>query len=464
MNKLESNIKHVHFIGIGGISMSGLAEILHRRGYVVSGSDWMASDITRHLINIGIDVKLGNDANYIIDGIDLVVYTAAVKPDNPEFAEARRKNINIIDRAKLLGIIMNDYEYSVAVAGVHGKTTTTTIVSEILLEAKLDPTISVGGFMQSIGSNYRVGNSPYLVMEACEYYDSFLQFYPYVGIILNIDSDHLDYFGTLERLVNSFRFYAKNIPDNGTLIIYKDTPFFEEVTHGLKCNIITYSANNPDARFWAKDIQYDSNGLPSFNIMDGKDSIAQISLNLRGNHNINNSLAAAGVAATFGISADVMVQGLAKACGAKRRFEHKGIYNEVTIVDDYCHHPTEIKACLAAAITGAHKRVICAFQSHTYTRTQNLLAEFSASFGNADIVLILPVYAAREISTGPYPNYLAERLAEGIRKNGKEASFVESFQAAANWVKENTRPGDLFITMGAGDVHVLGEGLLSGEL
>ena len=465
---LGSGINCVHFIGIGGISMSGLAEILHYDGYTVRGSDWTASDITRHLADLGMDVQLGNDAAHITDDIDLVVYTAAVKPNNPEFAEARKRNIPVMDRAKLLGLIMKGYEYTIAVSGVHGKTTTTAIIAEMLIAANLDPTISVGGFMEALtgksgaGSNLRIGNSPYFVLEACEYFDSFLQFYPHVGVILNIDSDHLDYFGTLERLVDSFRRFGQNIPSNGFLVIYKGTPFFEEVTKGLTCNIITYGTE--DARFWAQDIQYNAEGLPSFRIMDNHTVVAEVSLKLRGAHNINNSLAAASVAAALNIPAWAVVKGLSGAAGAKRRFEHKGAFREVVVVDDYAHHPTEIKASLAAAVPlsrGTDKRIICAFQSHTYTRTQNLFDEFAAAFEDADIVLMLPIYAAREVATGPYPNYLAECLTEKIRNNGKEAYFVESFESAADWIKKYSRPGDILITMGAGDIHVLGENLVS---
>ena len=459
---LGSDINYVHFIGIGGISMSGLAEILHRNGYTVAGSDWMASDITKHLSSIGIQVHLGNDAGHITDGIDLVVHTAAVKPDNPEIVAARGKNIPIIDRAKLLGNIMKGYEYSIAVSGVHGKTTTTAITAEMLLAADLDPTISVGGFMEAIGSNFRLGNSPYFVLEACEYFDSFLQFYPHVGVILNIDSDHLDYFGTFDRLVDSFRRFARNISANGTLVIHKSTSFFKEVTEGLACNIITYGEES--ARFRAQDIRYDENGLPSFRIMDGQNELAETSLKLRGSHNIDNSLAAVSVAAALDIPVKAVIKGISQATGVKRRFEHKGtIFGGTTVVDDYSHHPTEIKACLAAAQVGVHKRVICVFQPHTYTRTQNLLSEFAASFDNADIVLMMPIYAAREVSTGPYPNYLAERLTEGIKNNGKEAYFIDNFEDAALWLKKHSRPGDLLITMGAGDIHLLGEGLISGE-
>jgi len=457
---LGENIRHIHFIGIGGISMSGLAEILHKDGYTITGSDWIASDITQHLMNQGIGVSLGNDAAHITKEMDLVVHTAAVKPNNPELTAARNMQIPTLDRAQLLGKMMHGYPYSVAIAGSHGKTTTTAIVSEVCLAAELDPTISIGGYMEAIGSNFRVGKSQYLVIEACEYFDSFLQFYPHVGVILNIDSDHLDYFGTLERLINSFRRFAQNIPPEGTLVIHGGIPCLKEIIDGLSCRVFIYGTE--DADFWAEDIRYNEEGQPSFTIAS-KNSIEKknVSLILRGAHNIDNALATAAVADVLGIPAKPLINGLNSAIGAKRRFEHKGMFNGVTVVDDYAHHPTEIRASLSAAKNGPHKRIVCAFQSHTYSRTQNLLDEFVASFEQADLILILPVFASREaISTELSPNYLSQLLVERLREQGKEAYFSENFENATSWLIAHTRPQDLLITMGAGDIHLLAERLV----
>ena len=455
--KFKKEINHVHFIGIGGISMSGLAEILHNKGLSISGSDREDKDITRHLSSLGIDIKLGHDAKHITDNIDLIVYTAAIKSDNPEFAAAKQKNIPMMDRAQLLGLIMADYENSIAVAGVHGKTTTTAILSEVLLAAKLDPTISVGGIVESIGSNLMIGNSAYFLAEACEYADSFLQFKPKVGIILNIDSDHMDYFGTFERLIDSFKQFAKNIPEDGTLIVHSSCA--GQVIDGLKCNVIVYGK---DGQFWAKDVQYNSDVQPSLTIMDKQNALADVNLKLRGAHNVNNCLAVAAVASVLNIPIEATIKGLQKAVGAKRRFEHKGMYNGITIVDDYSHHPTEVKAGLSSA--SKNKRLICAFQPHTYTRTQYYLDEFGKSFEAADVILILPTFAAREEHIGPEVNYMSKKLCEEIAKNGKRSMFFDDFKSAAEWIKLNGNPGDLLITMGAGDIHLLGEGLISGEL
>jgi len=455
--KFNKAIKHVHFIGIGGISMSGLAEIMYSKGFSVSGSDREDKETTRRLSHLGVDIKLGHEAENITEAIDLVVYTAAIKPNNPEFNAAKQKNIPMLDRAQLLGLIMDDYENSIAIAGVHGKTTTTAIATEVLLAAKLDPTISIGGFVESIGSNLMIGNSSYFLAEACEYADSFLQFKPKVGIILNIDSDHMDYFGTFERLIESFKSFAKNIPEDGTLIVHCSCA--KQVIDGLKCNIVVYGE---DSQIWAKDIRYNSDVQPSFTIMDKQNVLADVNLKLRGAHNIDNCLAVAAAARVLDIPIEATVKGLQKAEGAKRRFEHKGEYNGITIVDDYSHHPTEVKAGLSSA--SKKNRLVCAFQPHTYTRTQYYLEEFGKSFETADVVLVLPTYAAREEPIGPEVNYMSKMLCAEIAKNGKQSVFFDGFKAAAEWIKSNVKPGDLLITMGAGDIHILGEGLISGDL
>nr|AGS53434.1 UDP-N-acetylmuramate--alanine ligase [uncultured bacterium contig00025] len=465
-NILGEHVRRVHFIGIGGVSMSGLAEILLAEGYAVTGSDWNASDITRALARKGITVFPGNDAAYITDGIDLVVYTAAVKPDNTELLMARKKNIPTMVRAKLLGLIMKDYKYTVAVSGTHGKTTTTAVLAEVLLRAGLDPTVQIGGYMETIGGNYRVGSSQYFVLEACEYFDSFLQFYPYVGLILNVDSDHLDYFGTMERLTDSFRKFARTISGDGALVINADVPRLEYITEGLRCRVLTYGADSSRrnaSHFSARGLRYDNDGLPSFTIMNGACEVADVTLRLRGKHNVNNALAVAAAAHALDIPADSLKNGLSTAIGAKRRFEHKGVHkNGAAVIDDYAHHPTEIKATLAAANNGLYKRIICAFQSHTYTRTQILLDDFAGAFTDCDIVLILPVYAARDaFAESESSGHLAELLTERIRGNGRDAHYFENFDAAREWLTEHARGGDLLITMGAGDIHVLGEKFLS---
>ncbi|MCL1998348.1 MAG: UDP-N-acetylmuramate--L-alanine ligase [Turicibacter sp.] len=451
--------KQIHFIGIGGISMSGLAELLHKNGHIVSGSDWAKSDITAYLESIGITVKIGNKPDYITKNIDLVVYTAAVKPDNPEFAQAVKQNIPTINRAELLGLIMQNYQHTVAVAGVHGKTTTTSIVAKILLAADCNPTISIGGLMDmgETTSNLHIGGSKYLVLEACEYFDSFLQLFPQIGIILNIDADHLDYFKTLDGLVDSFVKFAQNIAKKGTLIIHAQNPYLKDITEGLECDVILYDLKRTKG-LWARNIRY-SKGKPIFSIMHNEEELAEVTLNLYGEHNIENVLAAAAAALSLGLPISKIQKGLSGAVSPKRRFEYKGAVNGVAIIDDYAHHPTEMQASLKTAKQLGYKRIICAFQSHTYSRTANLLEEFARSFENADIVLVLPIYAARETEPG-LPNSLAKKLTKQIQALGKEAYFGD-FDFAAEWIKKNSKAEDLLITMGAGDVHILGERFLN---
>jgi UDP-N-acetylmuramate--alanine ligase len=320
--------------------------------------------------------------------------------------------------------------------------------------------------METIGGNYRIGGSPYFVLEACEYFDSFLQFHPYAGVILNVDSDHLDYFGTMERLTDSFRRFARTVRPEGALVINRDMPQFEYITEGLQCSVLTFGgegARGGFLHFRARDVRYDANGLPSFTVMNGDDAVASVVTRLRGAHNISNALAAAAAAHALGVPAEALAEGLSQAVGAKRRFEYKGEHaSGAVVIDDYAHHPTEIKATLAAANNGRYGRVICAFQSHTYSRTQILMDGFAAAFGDCDIVLMLPIYAARDaLSENESFGHLAELLTERIRGNGREAYCFESFDAANSWLTEHARAGDLLITMGAGDINVLGEMFLS---
>jgi len=458
------NVSHVHFIGIGGISMSGLAEILLKDGYRVSGSDWQASGITQALAEKGVPIFLGNDAAHIKDGVQLVVHTAAVKPHNPELVAARQRGIPIIDRAQLLGFIMKGYARSVAVAGTHGKTSTTAILADVFLSAGLDPTISIGGVMDSIGGrNIRVGHSPYFLLEACEYFDSFLQFHPAVGVILNMESDHLDYFGTFENMKNSFRQFAGNARE--ALVVHGGIPGLRALTEGATVPVLTYGP--PGSQFTARHLETGPGGLPTFHIYNGEVSLGVCRLPLVGTHNIDNALAAAAVATAMGLPPADIIRGLEGAQGVHRRYQAKGYFavngHEIPVIDDYAHHPTEIKTTLAAAKRPG-SRILCAFQSHTYTRTQHLMDTFAAAFEDADEVLILPIFAAREtLQAGQAPNYLAELLTKRIRENGQSAHFLPSFETAAAWLRTHAQPGDVLLTMGAGDIHLLGEGLVAGE-
>ncbi len=391
---------HVYFIGIGGISMSGLARILIDEGFKVSGSDSKESPMTRQLEEAGIKIFYGQKKENItsLAPIDVVVYTAAVHPDNPEFMAAKELDIPMLTRAELLGQIMKQYDLPIAVSGTHGKTTTTSMLSKILLEADTDPTLSIGGVFADIGGNIRVGNSEYFVTEACEYTNSFLSFFPKISIITNIDADHLDFFKDLDDIRHSFRKFAHLLPDDGTLVINGEIDNPDEITEGLGCRILTYGSGSR-FDYYSSDISYDDHGNPSFtaHLPEGKE--LSVRLAVPGIHNVYNALAAIAVADILGIDKETMAKALSAFGGTSRRFEYKGEVGGVTIVDDYAHHPTEITATLKAAQNYPHNKIWCVFQPHTYTRTKALLNEFASALSIADHVVLADIYAARETDT-----------------------------------------------------------------
>ena len=454
----------VFFCGIGGISMSGLAEILASRGFTVSGSDRASSPITEELSSQGIQVFIGQKAENISADLDLVVFTAAIHPDNPEYQRTQELGIPTLTRAELLGEIMRNYNCPVAIAGTHGKTTTTSMISEILLGAEDDPTISVGGILKSIGGNVRVGHSDYFVAEAFEYTNSFLSLYPKIGIILNVDADHLDFFKDLNDIRSSFRKFAELIPEDGTLIINSDIENYEELTRDLKCNIVTYGSDRKRSDYYPVNIRYDEASHASFtcchHIKTGGHT-QLISLRVPGEHNVYNSLAAIAAADLLGVDRGHTSRALAAFEGTDRRFEYKGDLNGITIIDDYAHHPTEIRATLTAASNMPHDRVVCIFQPHTYTRTKALLDEFASALALSDVVILADIYAARETDT---LGISSRTLADKIKALGhSNVEYFPSFEEIENYVLENCRKGDLLITMGAGNVTDIGPALLSGQ-
>ncbi|MCR4892564.1 MAG: UDP-N-acetylmuramate--L-alanine ligase [Lachnospiraceae bacterium] len=451
---------HVHFVGIGGISMSGLAELLLSRGFTVSGSDMKESDLTRALQAQGARISFPQSADNIKDGIDLAVYTAAIHPDNPELQEIKRREIPTLTRAQLLGQIMKSYRMPVAVAGTHGKTTTTSMLSEILMAADTDPTLSIGGILPSIGGNFRVGGKDFFVTEACEYTNSYLSFFPKLSIILNVDADHLDFFKNIEAIRDSFHHFASLLPEDGTLIINGETEGFEAVTEGLSCRIITYAAkgNDTDFDYIARDIQFDDTAHPSFHIYNKGKDLGEFHLSVPGIHNVGNATAATAAALELGIDVEIIRKSLEAFHGSERRFEKKGVWNGVTVIDDYAHHPTEIKATLAAAQKCPHKTLWVVFQPHTYSRTKALLPEFAEALCGADRVVLPDIYPARETDTLGMSSAL---LADEIRKRGGVADYFDSFEKIENFLKDNCINDDMLITMGAGDVYLIGENLLS---
>lgn len=447
---------HVHFIGIGGISMSGLAEILLKENFHISGSDAKKSDIVDNLISMGAIVNIGQCAANITDDIDLVVYTAAIHKDNDEFAACIAKNIPMLTRAQLLGQIMNNYKYSVAVAGTHGKTTTTSMLSQIFMEADVDPTISIGGILDSIGGNVRVGKSDFFVTEACEYTNSYHSFFPYISIILNVDADHLDFFSGIDEIIESFHTFATNLPDNGTLVVNGDMDCLPRVTRDLKCNIITFGTNATN-KYYPTDIEADEKGHMNYTLMIDGVANERVHLNIGGTHNITNSLATIAVADLLGIDREFILAGLACFGGAHRRFELKGTLGNVTVIDDYAHHPTEIKATLTTATHTPHHELWVVFQPHTYTRTKALFDDFADALKGFDHVIVIDIYAAREADTGLVH---AKDLAAKIKELGTDARYFSSFDAVENYLLLNCQKNDLLITMGAGDVYLIGEEML----
>ena len=446
----------IYFIGIGGISMSGLAEILLSEGFTVSGSDRAPSDLTRMLEDRGVNVFYGQKKENLTKDIDLVVYTAAIKSDNPELLAAHKLNIPMLTRAELLGQMMKNYETPVAVSGTHGKTTTTSMISQILLSAEADPTLSIGGIYRPIGGNIRVGASELFVTEACEYTNSFLSFFPKIGIILNIEEDHLDFFKDLADIRNSFHRFAQLLPADGTLIINGDIERCEELTEGLSCKVITYGLSS-GSDYSASQVTYDESGFPSFILSRQSGGERKFSLRVHGDHNILNALAAIALADLLGLSDEVIHAGLAAFTGTDRRFEYKGQVNGVNIIDDYAHHPTEIRATLSAAAQYPHRRLWCVFQPHTSTRTKAFLEEFASALSLADEIILADIYAAREKDT---LGISSETLQEKIRSLGHSCHYFPTFEVIENYLRKNCTKDDLLITMGAGDVVKVGENLL----
>ncbi len=448
--------RHVHLIGIGGISMSGLAEILKMKGFTVSGSDLKHTSITERLRQNDIKVYIGHSAENVKDA-DLVVYTAAVKEDNPELIETKRQGIPTIDRASLLGQIMESYKYSVGIAGTHGKTTTTSMLSIILDKAGLDPTILVGGELDAIGGNVRIGRSPYFVTEACEYVGSFLKSRPYMAVILNIDMDHVDYFKDIEHVYETFLEYARLVPETGYLIGCNDDPRVKRIMGEVRCRTVSFGLE-PGADWNAWDIGYDEMGCASFDMIRHGLSIGKCMLKIPGRHNILNALAAAAAASTIGVPDDTIVGSLLDFKGTHRRFEVKGRTEKgAVVIDDYAHHPTEIKATIKAALNYPHKQIWCVFQPHTYTRTKKLFNEFTEAFWGIDHLVLADIYAARETNT---EGIHSKDLADTIRRKGMDCVYIDGFDGIAGYLKDNAQAGDLVMTMGAGDIFRVADAII----
>ena len=455
---LKNGCKNIYFIGIGGVSMSGLAQILNKEGIHVSGSDMKQSDATDKLVSLGIKVNIGHKAENIVDGTDLVVYTAAVKSDNPELVEAEKKGILCVERAVLLGNIMDNYKKSIAVAGTHGKTTTSSMLSEIMLQADKNPTITIGGNLSTIHGNINVGSNEYFVAEACEYHDSFLQFYPYVAVILNVEAEHLDYFkGGIDQIRQSFHTFASNVPAGGYVVINSADEGFDVITNNIKADVVSFGKDKAKSDWYPENIDHSENGKASFDAYFKGEFKCRIELNVPGDHNILNALAACAASVCTGVDIAHIKQGLKNYTGVDRRFQYKGEFNGITVIDDYAHHPSEVKATLAAAQNVKHNKIWCLFQPHTYSRAKTLLPQFGTAFYDADKVVLADIYAAREKDTGIISS---KDVVDEINKNSKNAVYGGSFEKIKEIVLKEAVAGDIVITMGAGDIYKVGEELL----
>lgn len=457
MYKLDfSHPCSLYFVGIGGISMCCLAELLADAGFRVQGSDRTKSHLTDVLESKGITVHIGQRAQNIPQDVDCAVFTGAIHPDNPEYIAVQERNIPRLTRGELMGQIMKNYRIPIGISGTHGKTTTTSMVSEILLKADTDPTLSVGGILRSIGGNMRIGGREYFVTEACEYTNSFLSFSPRIGVILNIDEDHLDFFKDLDDIRYSFRRYAQLLPADGCLIINGEIPHLEEITQGLECSVITFGVS-PACDYHPLQTTYNQDGCACFSLQGKGRSLGQFTLQVPGEHNLYNALAAAALADLLSIDADVIRNGLYGFRGTDRRFEHKGDVGGVTVIDDYAHHPTEIRATLSSAANIPHGTLWCVFQPHTYSRTKTFMKEFAQALSLADKVVLTEIFPARETDT---LGISSRDLQQEIRALGHECFYFSTFDEVENFLLKNCIKGDMLITMGAGDVHKIGENLL----
>jgi UDP-N-acetylmuramate--alanine ligase len=450
--------QHIHFIGIGGIGMSGIAEVLANLGFRVSGSDQKKSEVTAHLEDLGVEVTEGHSGDNVGDA-HVVVRSTAVREDNPEVLEARRRSIPLIPRAEMLAELMRMKPHTVAVAGSHGKTTTTSMVATVLGIAGLDPTFVIGGIVRTYRANARLGKSDLMVVEADESDRSFLMLTPTIAVVTNIDREHMDYYHDMDDVRRCFADFVNKVPFYGAAILCLDDPHVQAVIPKVERRRVTYGLS-AQADVSAHEISYDQSFGSNFVVWRGMDVLGPVSLRVPGKHNVYNSLAAIAVGLELEVPFEKIAQALGEFAGADRRFQFKGEEAGVTVVDDYGHHPTEIKATLSAARIGApNRRIVVLFQPHRYSRTSDLMDEFASAFNNADVVLVTDIYAASEM---PIEGVNAEVLTGRIKSYGhKSVEYVGAVEGAAERLREAVREGDLVITLGAGSVNRSGDRLLT---
>ncbi len=444
--------KRGYLIGIGGVSMSPLAEVLHGAGLAITGSDIQRSDKVAHLESLGIHVNIGHRAENITPDVDFVVRTAAARDENPEVAAARAMGIPVFERAQAWGALMKNYKNALCIAGTHGKTTTTSMCTHILMAAEKDPTVMIGGTLPLLQAGHRVGGGDTIVMESCEYYDSFLSFCPTIAVILDIDADHLDYFADLEAVKASFRRFARLVPADGMVIANRDDANTMDALKDLDRPMMTFGLT-PEADVQAVNI-VPHGAQTDFDVLHHGKLFAHLQLRVPGVHNVKNALAAAAAAITLGISPTALTYGLAGFRGANRRFEFKGKFNGADVYDDYAHHPGELEALLDAVEPLGYKRVIVVFQPHTYSRTRALFNDFVKQLKRPDLTVLAEIYAARETNTlGISSGDLAKEIPNGI--------FRPTFDEIKTILRASIQPGDLVLTVGAGDVYRIGEELVA---
>jgi UDP-N-acetylmuramate--alanine ligase len=448
-----TSIKKLHFVGIGGIGMSGIAEILIDQGFTITGSDRAASDNTERLAALGAHIFVGHQASNVEKDVDAIVYSSAIPQDNPEIVVAHQRKIPVIRRAEMLAEVMR-LKYGIGIAGTHGKTTTTSMVSLVLMEGGVDPTVIVGGRLHGLaGSNARMGKGEFIVVEADEFDRSFLSITPTIAVLTTLETDHLDCYRDLEDIKSAFIQFASKVPFYGFVVLCLDEPALQDIMPKLKKKIITYGLNG-QADLQAVDIAHKQN-RSRFTVLQHGQELGEVELQIPGKHNVQNALAAIAVGLELGVPFDKVKAGIEKFTGVFRRWEIKAEVGGITVVDDYAHHPTEIKATLAGVKAGWRRRVICVFQPHLYSRTRDFYDEFGRSFFNADILVLTDIYPARE---EPIQGVTGELIVNAAKEFGhKRVEYIPDKTKVPAFLMDIKQPGDIIITMGAGDIWRFGE-------
>lgn len=444
--------KRIHLIGIGGISMSAIAETLKAWGHIVTGSDLHESEITEKLENDGIKVAIGHDVN-LAKQADLIIFNAAIPDTDPEMEVAAQNNIDVIGRGKFVGFLTKKYNEAICIAGTHGKTTTTSMLSICFMNANLDPSIEVGAILNKINGNYRVGKSEYFILESCEYKANFLNFFPNSAIILNIDNDHLDFYKNFENIVKTFNEFVQKVDEKGVIVVNGDDENCLKLKENTKAKFITYGIENEEANYVAKNIKFDEDGFASFDVYKNQEFYVEIKLSVPGKHNVLNALATISMSDYYGIDKEVIRKSMLEYTGASRRMEYKGKVNGAKIFDDYGHHPTEVLATAKAITNKKFDKSWVVFQPHTYSRTKAHLKDFAKALLSFDNIIVTDIYAAREKNTF---DISSKDLVDEIIKLEKDAKYISDFDEIVKLLKENVKENDIVLTLGAGTVTEIG--------